>query len=91
MKTQKIPLRMCLACREMKDKRTLIRIVRSAQGEISLDFTGKKNGRGAYICNSEACIQKCCRARLIHKAFSLDAGKEVYDRILEEFSGGKIQ
>ncbi|MCL2796551.1 MAG: YlxR family protein [Firmicutes bacterium] len=78
------PMRMCLACRQMKDKRTLIRIVKSPEGEISLDFTGKKNGRGAYICNDAACIQKCCKSRLIHKAFSMDVGREVYDRILEE-------
>ena len=88
MKTKQVPLRMCLACREMKEKKTLIRIVKSPAGEISLDFTGKKNGRGAYICNSEACIQKCCKAKLIHKAFSVNAGEDVYKNILEEFAGG---
>jgi len=67
----------------MKDKRTLIRIVKSPEGEISLDFTGKKNGRGAYICHSAPCIQKCCKSRLVHKAFSLDAGKEIYERLSE--------
>ena len=90
-KPKKTPMRMCLACREMKDKRTLIRIVKSPEGEISLDFTGKKNGRGAYVCNGAACIQKCCKARLIHKAFGLDAGKEIYERILEEFGAGAPQ
>ena len=89
IKDKKPPLRMCLACKEMKDKRALIRIVKSPEGTISLDFTGKKNGRGAYICNSEMCIKKCCKARLIHKAFQLDAGNEVYERILEEFAGDK--
>lgn len=91
MKTKKIPLRQCIACREMKDKRELIRIVKSPEGTVSLDFTGKKNGRGAYICKSEACVQKCCKARLVNKAFSMDAGNEVYGRILEEFRIGNVK
>ena len=53
-----IPQRMCIACREMKPKNEMIRVVRSPEGEISLDFTGKKNGRGAYVCDGEACIKK---------------------------------
>ncbi len=88
---KKRPLRQCVVCRQMKDKRELIRIVKSPDGVISLDFTGKKNGRGAYVCNDEACIKKCCKARMIHKAFSADVGQEVYDRILEEFYAGKDQ
>jgi predicted RNA-binding protein YlxR (DUF448 family) len=72
----------------MKDKRELIRFVRAPDGVISVDFTGKKNGRGAYVCNDEACVKKCCKARLVNKAFSTDAGSEVYDRLLEEFYAG---
>ena len=87
--TKSIPQRMCVACREMKDKRELIRIVKSPEGTVSLDFIGKKPGRGAYICNSEACIKKCCKARLIHKSFSMDAGTEVYENILEEYNARK--
>lgn len=58
MKTKKIPLRMCLGCNEMKPKRDLIRIVKSSEGEVSLDFTGKKSGRGAYICRNADCFRK---------------------------------
>ena len=57
MKVKKIPMRMCLGCSEMKPKRELIRVVKSAEGEISLDLTGKKNGRGAYICENIECLK----------------------------------
>ncbi len=84
MKEKKSPQRMCIACREMKDKRDLIRIVRSPEGEISLDFTGKKNGRGAYVCPSEECIVKCKKSRLLNRTFSQEVPLEVYDRLIEE-------
>ena len=58
MKTKKIPMRMCLGCGEMKPKRELIRVVKSKEGDISLDLTGKKSGRGAYICKSVECFGK---------------------------------
>ena len=58
MKTKKIPMRMCLGCGEMKPKRELIRVVKSKEGDISLDLTGKKSGRGAYICKSVECFEK---------------------------------
>ena len=87
MAEKKIPLRMCVACREMKDKRTLIRAVRNAEGEIFLDKTGKKAGRGAYVCNDAACVAKLKKYRLLNKAFGADVPPEVYDRIEEEFFG----
>lgn len=89
MKEKKTPQRMCIACREMKDKKALIRIVKSPEGEISLDFTGKKNGRGAYICNDEACIKKCCKARLINKNFSCEVSPDIYEKLYEDFKGAK--
>ena len=64
MKSLKIPMRMCLGCNEMKPKKELMRVVKSAEGLISLDFTGKKNGRGAYICKSIECFNK---ARKLHR------------------------
>ncbi|MCL2062586.1 MAG: YlxR family protein [Firmicutes bacterium] len=82
---KKTPQRMCIACRQMYDKNALMRIVKSADGTVSLDATGKKSGRGAYICNAEACVNKCVKAKLIHKAFSLNADAELYGRIAEEF------
>lgn len=69
MKTKKIPLRMCLGCNEMKPKRDLIRIVKSSEGEVSLDFTGKKSGRGAYICRNADCFQKQKSAEIRKKSF----------------------
>ena len=67
-KVKKIPQRQCVGCREMKDKRALIRAVKSPQGEVSLDFTGKKPGRGAYVCPSAACLAKARKAGRIARA-----------------------
>lgn len=89
MKEKKIPQRMCISCKEMKDKKQLIRIVKNPEGEISLDFTGKKNGRGAYICPSEDCVKKCVKSRLINKAFKCEIDRQVYDKILGDFLSGK--
>ena len=85
MPPKKIPVRTCIACREEKPKKEMLRIVRSAQGEIRLDFSGKLPGRGAYVCGSEACIKKLRKYRLLNKAFSADVGEEVYAAIEEEF------
>ena len=81
---KKIPMRMCLACREMKPKKELIRIVKSQEG-IFLDATGKKNGRGAYICNNLDCIKKCIKTRSLNKAFSCEVEQSTYDKLLEDF------
>ncbi len=67
MKTRKIPMRMCVGCREMKEKRDLIRVVRSPEGEISLDPTGKKPGRGAYVCRQGECLQRAIKQRQLER------------------------
>ena len=82
---RKIPLRMCIACREEKPKREMLRIVKNAAGEIRLDFSGKLPGRGAYICNSEGCIKRLRKQKLLHKTFSQEVSEEVYAGIEEEF------
>ena len=87
MKVKKIPMRMCLGCNEMKPKKELIRIVKSAEGEISLDLTGKKNGRGAYICRSAECLKLARKARRLEKSFQCRIDDEVYDRLESELSG----
>lgn len=69
MKVKKVPLRMCLGCQEMKPKRELIRVVRSPEGEICLDHTGKRNGRGAYVCKQVACLEKAVKSKRFEKAF----------------------
>lgn len=79
MKTKKIPMRMCLGCNEMKPKRELVRIVKSKEGEISLDLTGRKSGRGAYICRDIECLKKARKARRFEKSFSCKIEDEVYD------------
>ncbi len=84
MKPKKIPMRMCLGCNEMKPKKELIRVVKSPKGEISLDFTGKKSGRGAYICRSVECFNKARKGRRLEKAFSCKIDAGVYDAMAEE-------
>ena len=78
MTPKKIPMRMCLGCGEMKPKRELIRVVKQPDGGIVLDATGKKSGRGAYICPSGECLKKAQKARRLEKAFSCQIDAEVY-------------
>ena len=81
---KKIPLRQCLGCREMKPKRELIRVVRSPEGEVSLDFKGRKPGRGAYVCPDSACLQKARKARALERAFSAQIPDEVWDGLEQQ-------
>ena len=81
---KKIPLRQCLGCREMKPKKELIRVVRSPEGEISLDFKGKKPGRGAYICPHSECLAKARKSRALERAFSAQLPPEVYEALEKE-------
>lgn len=84
MKQKKIPMRMCLGCGEMKPKKELMRAVKSPDGEISLDFTGKKAGRGAYICRSCGCFEKARKARRLEKSFSCRIDESVYEVMADE-------
>ena len=86
-KKRKIPQRQCLGCNEHKNKTELLRVVRSPEGEISLDFTGKKSGRGAYICRSLRCLQKARKSGRIGKNLDCTVPEEVYDRMEEELKG----
>lgn len=86
MKTKKIPLRMCLGCNEMKPKKEMIRMVKSSEGDISLDFTGKKSGRGAYICRNTECFQKARKARRFEKSLSCKIDDSVYEVMENELS-----
>lgn len=81
---KKIPMRMCLGCGEMKPKKELIRAVKSPEGEISIDLTGKKAGRGAYICKSMECFTLARKSRKLEKAFSYKIPDEVYDEMEKE-------
>lgn len=84
MQTRKIPMRMCTGCGQMKPKRELVRVVKSQAGDVSLDLTGKKAGRGAYICRDKECLQKARKARRLEKAFSCRIPDEIYDKMEEE-------
>ena len=86
---KKIPMRQCLGCREMKPKKELIRVVRSPEGEISLDFKGKANGRGAYVCPNPDCLKKAVRARALERAFSAQIPPEVYERLNADMEAGQ--
>jgi predicted RNA-binding protein YlxR (DUF448 family) len=80
-KTKNIPLRRCVVCGEMKPKTELIRAVKSPEGEISLDTSGRANGRGAYVCNSGDCISKIRKTRRIEKSFGMRVPEEVFETI----------
>lgn len=84
--TRKVPLRKCVGCGEMKPKKDLIRVLRTNEEEYILDVTGKKNGRGAYICNSRACFEKAVKSKGLERSFKQAIPKEVYERLEKEMS-----
>ena len=86
MKVQKIPLRMCTGCMEMKPKKELIRIVKTPEGEVSVDLTGKKSGRGAYICKSTECLEKAFKTKRLSRNLDISISEEIYDKLKEEVS-----
>ena len=84
MAIRKVPLRKCIGCNTSKDKRELIRVVRNAEGEISIDTTGKKPGRGAYICKDAACLKLARKGKKLDKAFDVAISDEIYARLEQE-------
>ena len=89
MRTKKVPLRKCTGCGEMKPKKELIRGVKSPEGELSLDTTGRKPGRGAYVCPNIDCLRTARKAKRLEKAFSCPIPAEVYDRMEEELQASE--
>ena len=83
---KKIPLRQCVGCGEMKGKRDMMRVLKTAEDEICLDVTGKKNGRGAYVCKSRECLQKARKNKGLERSFKMSIPGEVYDTLEEEFN-----
>lgn len=81
---KKVPLRMCVGCREMKEKRDLIRIVRTSEHSGEIDLTGKKPGRGAYICNDPACLKKAKKSKSLERALNVSLEEDVYLRLEKE-------
>ena len=78
---KKKPLRTCMGCNEPKEKNELLRIVKSKEGEISVDLTGRKNGRGAYICFNEECLNKLIKSKRLEKVFDMQISNEIYENI----------
>ena len=85
-KVTKIPQRQCVGCRTMRDKKELIRVVRTPEGEIVLDSTGKRSGRGAYVCPDPACLKKARKSRALERAFALEIPGPVYDALAEQMA-----
>ena len=88
MQNKKIPMRMCSGCGEHFPKKELVRVVRSKEGYISVDLTGKKSGRGAYVCKSVECLKKARKTKRFERAFECQIPDEVYDRLEEEMEKG---
>jgi predicted RNA-binding protein YlxR (DUF448 family) len=86
MNTRKIPLRQCTGCGEMKSKKEMIRVIKTPEDAILLDVTGKKNGRGAYICNSLECLRKAIKSKGLERSLKTAIPKEVYEQLESELS-----
>ena len=89
MQQKKIPQRQCMGCRERKEKREMIRVVRSPEGAVNLDFRGKAPGRGAYICPDPACLKKAIRSKALERSLEVAIPEEIYARLEKEMEEGK--
>ena len=84
---KKIPMRQCMGCRERREKRELIRVVRCTDGSVSLDFSGKLNGRGAYLCPNMECLKKAQKSKALDRSLEVTIPEEVYSRLEKEMEG----
>ncbi len=84
MSIKKVPLRQCIGCGEMKTKKEMIRVLKTSEGEISLDATGRKNGRGAYVCPTMECLKKAIKSKGLERSFKMAIPKEVYEALEKE-------
>ncbi len=82
---KKVPLRQCVGCGEMKGKKEMMRVLKNAEGEICLDITGKKNGRGAYLCKQRECLQKARKNKGLERSLKISIPEEVYETLNKEF------
>ena len=86
---KKIPMRQCVGCQEMKNKKEMLRVLKTPEGEICLDTTGKKNGRGAYVCPDKECITKAVKEKRLERALEKPIGDDVLKQLLEDFEHGR--
>lgn len=84
MSAKKFPQRQCIGCGEMKNKKEMIRVLRTPEGEFTLDATGRKNGRGAYVCPSMECLKKAVKSKGLERSFKMAIPKEVYENLEKE-------
>ena len=85
---KKIPMRQCMGCRERRAKKEMIRVVRTTEGAVQLDFSGKLNGRGAYLCPNPDCLKKAIRSKALDRSLEVAIPQEVYDRLTAEMEVG---
>ena len=85
---KKIPMRQCTGCREMKPKRELIRVVKSPENEILLDFKGKAQGRGAYVCKNQECLKKAIKSKALERSLEIPIPDEIYAQLREQMEAG---
>ena len=90
---KKIPMRMCAACRTKKPKKELVRVVRTPEGEVLVDDTGRKNGRGVYLCRDNACLKKALKSHALERALEHEVGEETAAQLIKEFEayGTEVQ
>lgn len=86
---KKIPMRQCVGCGEMKNKKEMMRVLKDTQGSIILDMTGRKNGRGAYLCMDGACLIRARKNKGLERSFKMSIPQEIYDKLEKEFEEGK--
>jgi predicted RNA-binding protein YlxR (DUF448 family) len=87
MTNKKIPMRQCIGCGEMKAKKEMTRVIKTTEGAITLDTTGRMNGRGAYICPDPQCLQKARKAKSLERSLETEVPEQVYDRLQKELEG----
>lgn len=84
---KKIPLRQCVGCGQMKAKKEMMRVIKTAEGDIVLDVTGKKNGRGAYLCQEEECLRMAMKNKGLERSFKMSIDKSIYEKLQKEYEG----
>lgn len=88
---KKIPMRQCVGCGEMKNKKDMMRVLKSAEGPIVLDMTGKKNGRGAYLCMNKECLVKAAKNKGLERSLKMSIPGEIYENLEKEFEEGEYE
>ena len=88
---KKVPMRKCVGCQEMKSKKEMIRVLKTSEEEFVLDATGKKNGRGAYLCHSKECLEKAIKTKGLERSFKQSIPKEVYEKLEKELDAIEVK